>query len=370
MVSFRHHHAYQLLQQLYTSPISEADRIAFYCQQHRALGAKDRKWLRNIVFLTMRHRRLLEFLIFRSGEKPSPQSLVAKIEEGVLEDLEAYQEIPWPVRYSISDDLARILVRDFGELEAQRLARVWLTEAPITVRVNTQKTSVGELQKILGYPSSPGELVPEALHFDQRYPLQSTPAFKQGLFELQDEHSQYLALGIPMAKTECVLDFCAGAGGKSLIFAQKAKHVVLHDSRRKVLQKAKSRLLRAGARNFSLQLAQENLRQESFATVVVDAPCSGCGIFRRHPEKKWQFSERLLKNYCRVQREILACAAQYVRRHGRLVYLTCSILKAENEHHCAYMRSLGWKEEKRISLRLEVGKGDGFFAAYFRKSAS
>nr|CRI41700.1 Fmu methyltransferase [Chlamydia pneumoniae] len=363
MVPFRQHHAYQLLKQLHTSAISEADRVSYYFKQNRSLGSKDRQWIQNIIFNILRHRRLLETLILDSGEQVTPEALVAKVNEGVLENLDSYSAIPWPVRYSISDDLAHFLVQDYGEERAEEIAKIWLTEAPITIRVNTDKISVKELQEKLEYPSSPGEL-PEALHFSKRHPLQSTEAFRRGFFEIQDENSQRISQGISLTDKDIVLDFCAGAGGKSLIFAQKAKHVVINDSRKAILQTAKHRLLRAGARNFSLA---DQLRLGSFSVVIVDAPCSGTGVFRRHPEHKWQFSKKLLLNYVRVQKSILKQASAYVGPRGRLVYITCSLLKEENEAHVAYMHSLGWKEVHRKTLPLQVGKGDAFFTSHFQK---
>ncbi|ANH78476.1 RsmB/NOP family class I SAM-dependent RNA methyltransferase [Candidatus Chlamydia sanziniae] len=364
MVPFRQYHAYQLLKQLYTSPISETDRVTYYFKQHRALGSKDRQWIRDLVFAIIRHRRFLEVLITQSRRQISPETLVAQVETGVLENVDSYHQIPWFVRYSISDDLAQNLIQNYGEEKAEKLAKLWLTEAPITIRVNTQKISVNELQQKLEYPSFRGA-VPEALYFTKRFPLQSTQEFQQGMFEVQDENSQRVAQDIPITKKDVVLDFCAGAGGKSLIFAQKAKHLVLNDTRKTVLQEAKHRLLRAGARNFSL--AGSHLRKGSFSVVVVDAPCSGCGVFRRHPEKKLQFSQKLLNNYIRVQRNILKEAIPYVHAEGFLVYITCSLLKAENEEHILYMRSQGWQEVKKSFFPLENGQGDAFFAAYFKK---
>lgn len=168
--------------------------------------------------------------------------------------------------------------------KAQEIAKWFLQEAPLSIRVNTRRISVEDLQQSLGYPCTLGE-TPGSLNFLKRYPLQSSLAFRQGLFEIQDESSQKITLEIPVTKQDRVLDFCAGAGGKSLILAEKARHVVLHDCRQKILQEAKHRLLRAGLRNFSIQRTK-SLKNQRFSLVVVDAPCSGSGVFRRHPEKE------------------------------------------------------------------------------------
>ncbi|WP_348663592.1 RsmB/NOP family class I SAM-dependent RNA methyltransferase [Chlamydia vaughanii] len=365
MVPFRLHHLYSLLNALYSTPIGEANRLALYFKQHRSLGSKDRQWISTRFFSILRHRRLLEALIIRDNQEVTSETLVAKVEEGVLEDIEQYQDIPWPVRYSISDDLAECLTEDYGQEKAKEFSEIFLKEAPISIRVNTKRISVEELQKSLEYPCEPGE-VPGSLRFSKRYPLQHSPAFHRGLFEIQDESSQKITLDVPLNKKDRILDFCAGAGGKSLVFAEKAHHVVLHDSRKEVLEEAKQRLRRAGARNFSI--GEQHLRKNSFSVVVVDAPCSGTGVFRRHPEKKSQFSKKLLATYSVVQRKILREASNYVKPGGRLVYITCSLLSAENEKQVAFMKSLGWEEERHTHVAVSPEGGDGFFAAHFIRS--
>lgn len=362
MVPFRLHHLYTLLNELYTTPIGEVNRVALYFKQHRSLGSKDRQWISARVFAILRHRRLLEALIQRDNQEITPETLVAKVEEGALDDIEKYHDLPWPVKYSVSDDLATCLTEDYGQERAKELAEIFLKEAPCTIRVNTRRTSVEDLQKCLEYPSELGS-VPGALRFAKRYPLQHSAAFHRGLFEVQDESSQKITLDIPISKKDRILDFCAGAGGKSLIFAERAHHVVLHDSRKDILEEAKQRLRRAGFRNFSI--GEQHLRKNSFSIVVVDAPCTGTGVYRRHPEKKSQFSRKLLTTFSCVQRKILRDAVRYVKPGGKLVYITCSLLSEENEKQVAFMNSLGWEEAHRMHTTLSPESGDGFFSAHF-----
>lgn len=359
MIPFRLRHLYALLETLYSSPISETQRVADYFKDHRSLGSKDRQWMSDRVFSVIRHKRLLEAVIQRNGALVTPQSLVSALDEGALDYLHS-EEFAWPIRYSISDDLAEYLVRHYGENEAQRLAQVFLEEAPITIRVNTKKISVEDLQNKLPFPTFKGE-VPTALHCEKREALQHTYAFRQGEFEVQDESSQKVSFSLPMTDQDLVLDFCAGAGGKSLIFAQRARHVVLYDTRAAVLEEAKKRLLRAGVRNFTIKSLQQ-LRLQSFSHVVVDAPCSSSGVFRRYIEKKTQFTQSLLHGYIRAQRNILRSASKYVKDGGMLSYITCSILPEENEYQIAYMKSLGLDLVHQMSIPLLSGKGDGFFA--------
>ncbi|SGA11359.1 NOL1/NOP2/sun family protein [Chlamydia abortus] len=268
---------------------------------------------------------------------------------------------------SVSDDLAACLTEDYGQERAKELSEIFLKEAPCTIRVNTRRTSVEDLQKSLEYPSEPGS-VPGALRFAKRYPLQHSAAFHRGLFEVQDESSQKITLDIPISKKDRILDFCAGAGGKSLIFAERAHHVVLHDSRKEILEEAKQRLRRAGVRNFSI--GEQHLRKNSFSIVVVDAPFTGTGVYRRHPEKKSQFSKKLLTTFSYVQRKILRDAVRYVKPGGKLVYITCSLLSEENEKQVAFMNSLGWEEIHRMHTTLAPESGDGFFSAHFVRKRS
>lgn len=366
MLPFRVHHLYALINSLYTSPVSETQRVAAYFKQHKSLGSKDRQWISSRIFAIIKHQRLLRALIRDDNLSITPETLVAKVESGVLDCVHDLP-FPWQVRYSISDDLANVLVQQFGEACAEQLARVFLEEAPVTIRVNTQKISVERLQEILPFPSLRAS-EPTALHFAQRYPLQHTKAFRLGLFEIQDESSQTVAFSLPIGQADTVLDFCAGAGGKSLVFAQRAHHVVLHDTRPAILQEARTRLLRAGNKNFSI--GKKFMRPGSFPVVVVDAPCSGSGVFRRHIEKKLQFSTSLLHDYVRVQRKILREAARYVSKNGILSYITCSILSEENALQASYMESLGWQMIHTKDIPLRSGQGDGFFTCSWARTSS
>lgn len=362
MIPFRFHHLYTLLDTMFSSPIGESNRVAAYFKEHPALGSKDRQWINARIFTILRHRRLLETLILKEGKELSAQTLVDKVEEGVTENLELFPHLPWPIRYSISDDLADCLSQDYGEDEAIRLAKLFLEEAPCSIRVNTRRISVDKLQEILPFPCQRGA-APSSLRFEKRYPLQHTRAFRRGLFEIQDESSQMITNAILIKDSDTVLDFCAGAGGKSLIFAQRARHVTLHDSRPQALEEARTRLSRSGIKNFTI--ASSPLKKQGFSLVVVDAPCTGSGVFRRHPEKKWLFSKQLLKDNALAQEKILKQAQAYVAPRGRLVYITCSLLKDENEKHTSYMEALGWKCVKEVKIPLVSQQGDAFFSTHF-----
>lgn len=364
MNPFRLHHLQTILQALFSTPIGETNRVANYFSQHRALGSKDRQWISSRVFQVLRHHRLLTTLIQEDSLPVNPDTFIAKIEEGVLDDIEQFSHLPWPVRYSISDDLAESLCQDYDEAYVQELAKIFLEEAPTFIRVNTKKISVPDLQQMLNFPSDLGE-APGSLRFEKRYPLQHTAAFHRGLFEIQDLSSQQITQALPITKKDVVLDFCAGAGGKSLILAQKAKHIVLYDSRESILQTAKQRLLRSGSHNFSL--GKNHLKKNHFSVVVVDAPCSSSGVFRRQPEKKGTFTSSLLKGCVYAQRKIVKEASMYLKPGGLLVYITCSLLSDENERQADYMQSLGLEVINSTKIPLCSKGGDGFFSFLLKK---
>lgn len=358
MISFRLHHLHALVATLYSSPIGETNRVAAYFNAHRALGAKDRRWISQRLFTILRNRRLLEALI---GEgKTSPESLVTMAEQLPEVSLDPF---PWPVRYSISDALAKYLVADYGEEEAIRLASCFLEEAPCFIRVNSPKVSIEALRESLPFPTELGR-IPGSLRLKKRYPLLHTPAFRRGWFEVQDESSQEAVANIPLHPSDQVLDFCAGSGGKSLAVAAHVRHVILHDTRKHVLQEAQLRSRRAGYKNISVA---KKLRPGSFSVVLVDAPCTGSGVYRRRPEQKELFSEALLWGCVHAQRRILKEAMQYVQPGGLLVYMTCSLLSHENERQVEWFRTSDWEVEQQVHYPLLSGGGDGFFSCHLRK---
>jgi 16S rRNA (cytosine967-C5)-methyltransferase len=172
----------------------------------------------------------------------------------------------------------------------------------------------------------------------ERAPLFKTRCFSEGLFEVQDEGSQLLALLVEPKRQEMVADFCAGAGGKTLELAalmDNSGSVYAFDVSGKRLDRLKPRLARAGLHNVRAVVIDDERdprvrRLESkFDRVLVDAPCSGTGTLRRSPDIKWRTID--LERLVSTQRAILAAAARLVKPGGRLVYATCSLLAEEND---------------------------------------
>lgn len=268
-----------------------------------------------------------------AGFKDS-DALVARVRSVKTEDL------PFNARVNMPDWLAEKLVAQFGEAEAVQLSEALNRPAQVGIRVNTLRTSRDELMTKLaeeGNPCEPMQYSPIGLQREKRGPLFNTAAFKEGLFELQDEGSQLLALMTEAAPKQKVVDFCAGAGGKTLALAammQNTGVVNAYDVSTSRLDKMKPRLARAGAYNtqvFPIRDEHEAILKKYAGTadaVLVDAPCSGTGTLRRNPDIKWRPVD--LAMLTKLQASILEAAAKLVKPGGRLVYATCSLLDEEN----------------------------------------
>jgi 16S rRNA (cytosine967-C5)-methyltransferase len=165
--------------------------------------------------------------------------------------------------------------------------------------------------------------------------VQVEPAYQKGWFEVQDEGSQLAALLVRARPGEQVLDLCAGAGGKTLALAAAMANkgqIVATDRDRTRLAPIFDRLKRAGTRNVQVREAGAALDDLTgrMDAVLIDAPCTGTGIWRRRPDAKWRLTERAVEERMAEQRTILADAARYVKPGGRLVYVTCSLLPEED----------------------------------------
>jgi 16S rRNA (cytosine967-C5)-methyltransferase len=221
--------------------------------------------------------------------------------------------------------------------------------------------------------------------------------FEHGLIEVQDEGSQLLALLVGPKRGEMVIDFCAGAGGKTLLLGalmRSTGRLYAFDVSATRLAKAKPRFARSGLSNIvPVAIEHENdTRVRRLAgkaqRVLVDAPCSGVGTLRRNPDLKWRQSLQSLQELTALQTKILASASRCVAPGGRLVYATCSLLKEENQDQAELFlanhpdfelidaapilasRTNLHIEGPYLSLRPDVHGTDGFFAAIFERKKS
>lgn len=250
-------------------------------------------------------------------------------------------DAPAAVRADCPDWCVAHLERAFGDAWVEEGAAL-AARPPLDMRVNAlvsdRDTVLRELAEFAPHPTRIARagvrIAP--IQGDGRHPnVQVEPAFQKGWFEIQDEGSQIAAdLASPQAGQR-VLDFCAGGGGKTLALAALMGNqgsIIAHDSEKQRLAPIFDRLRRNAVDNVEVVARTSDL--ESMAgnmdLVLIDAPCTGSGTWRRKPDAKWRLTDRQLETRQRDQAQILATASRYVRPGGRLAYVTCSVFDAEN----------------------------------------
>jgi 16S rRNA (cytosine967-C5)-methyltransferase len=290
----------------------------------------------------------------------------------------------------------KLSARD-GEAAALELAHAMNQPAPLDLRVNAIKATREDVVKELAEAPilcEPTPYAPLGIRVIKKPALQNLPLFKNGSIEVQDEGSQLLSQIVGAKRGEMVVDFCAGAGGKTFSLGATMRNtgrLYAFDISDKRLSKLKPRLARSGLSNVHpVLIAHENdAKVKRLAgkidRVLVDAPCSGLGTLRRNPDVKWRQSPQSLVELNEKQASILAGAARLVKAGGRLVYATCSILNEENEAIVASflasrddfvlipMRDV--LAEQKIDLKMDdylklspaLHHTDGFFAAVLER---
>lgn len=235
------------------------------------------------------------------------------------------------------------LVERYGAEQALAMMDALNQPAPLDLRVNTVKASREEVLSALqaaAIPAEPTPYSPVGIRLAGKPALQKLPLFQEGAIEVQDEGSQLLTQLLAARRGEMVVDFCAGAGGKTLALGAAMRNtgrLYAFDVAEKRLAKLKPRLARSGLSNVHPTLiAHENdAKVKRLAgkidRVLVDAPCTGLGTLRRNPDMKWRQTPEAVEEMSVKQAAILASASRLVKPGGRLVYATCSILDEENE---------------------------------------
>lgn len=282
------------------------------------------------------------------------------------------------VRHSLGRDLAKRLVRSLGAADAEAFLIASDQRGPVGLRANRQRCSREELCSRLakeGIATEPSALVPDGLRLVGRHNLEGLDAFRDGWFEVQDEGSQAL---VDLVEPDGpVLDFCAGAGGKSLALAARGVPVVALDVRADALDELERRATRAGVHVEVHRITPsgplpDDVAYRSFSRVLVDAPCSGTGVLRRHPEHRYLIRRGTIREHADRQAEILERAAPLVEPGGRLVYSTCSVLTDENEQVVEKFlhRHPSWLvAEDALRVAPHTHGTDGFFGAVVERSA-
>ncbi|TDT93636.1 16S rRNA (cytosine967-C5)-methyltransferase [Azorhizobium sp. AG788] len=322
-------------------------RLGWWLARH---GREDTPRNRLLAFLVLDGKKTRDEVarLFSGGmSAPAPltdneRALLVKLQGGRMDS----PSMPEEVRLECPAWALEPFRNRFGA-EFEREMAALLTPAPLDLRVNPIKAKREDMVQALrelGLPAEPSVSAPFGIRVRERPSLSRLTMLKSGEVEIQDEGSQLVALLMDARPGERVVDFCAGAGGKTLaIAAQMANkgHVIACDVMEGRLKRGAERFRRAGLHNIETRLlASETDRwvkrhKGTFDRVLVDAPCSGTGTWRRNPDARWRTLGAGLETLLPQQVRILASAARLVKPGGRLVYATCSMLPDENEGQVA-----------------------------------
>lgn len=293
------------------------------------------------------------------------------------------------LHFGYHPDFIQACGEQLGAAHAALALKYMNQRGPLTVRVNTLKSNVNAVQSALaaaGVATVGLADLPFALLCLESARLTQTQAFLDGWFEIQDEGSQRIVAAVAAQPDEIILDWCAGAGGKTLAIAadmqQKGRLIAL-DTHQKRLTECQRRLTRAGATFATAQLLEQGRGKKlpKAHAVLVDAPCSSSGALRRNPELRWHLDNEWLRRFPAQQLTILSDAACNVAPLGRLIYATCSLMRAENEDvvrqflqvHGDYVlqseQRFGPASADFVALHGLAQMGpDGFYCAVLRRS--
>nr|WP_255548215.1 RsmB/NOP family class I SAM-dependent RNA methyltransferase [Erythrobacter ani] len=365
-----------------------ADRlIAKYFKQRRYAGSKDRRAVRELVYSAIRH----------CGEVPeSGRAAMLGLAQtdaalSVLFDGEGHG--PKPIHEGepraasgIAPDWLVSKLAESGVVGDA--AHSLLGRAPLDIRVNALKAD----REGLELPERGEPLAaPQALRFPAGTAVEQWPEYREGKIEVQDHGSQLACLAAGAMPGETVIDLCAGAGGKTLSLAASMRNegkLLASDTDRGRLSKLAPRAERAGAGIIETLLMNPHAELEALSDhrgsadlVLVDAPCSGTGTWRRKPEAKWRLTPDLLQKYTDLQDQLLDIASQLTKPGSRIAFITCSLLDAEGSDRIdAFLkRNPAWQaEQPELPLGTPRGQGirldpfhhgtDGFFVAILRSA--
>ena len=388
-----------------------------YFRRHPEVGRADRAVITEGVFAYLRRRRSIEALA--GTTQPMKLALATLVRaQGLsvreLEDVARAADVRWLREFKARPDdalgaatLAELpdwlwdrLGAAYGDAARAEIARALLAPATLDLRVNTLRATRDAVRARLaadGIAALPTPWSPLGLRVEGRPSLARHPLLEDGSIEIQDEGSQLVGLLVAPKRTDMVVDFCAGAGGKTLLLGALMRsqgRLYAFDTDERRLARLKPRLARSGLSNVQPEeIAHErDARVKRLAgkadRVLVDAPCTGIGTLRRNPDLKWRHDETALAELAAKQASILAAAARLVKPKGRLVYATCSLLPEENEHiveaflaaHPEFHAQDAAAELARAKIPLDTGPTlklapdthgcDGFFAAVLERDAA
>ena len=351
-----------------------ADQVAAsYFKNRRYIGSKDRRWIADSVWRVLRRKARLDWLLDSVGISPidARARVLADlvVEGGAMPDAEMFQgphaatppdaldhrmmdrlhkqslfhrDMPAWVKGEYPQWLEEKLIQVFGDSFPREMGAM-RDEAPMDVRVNTLKATREQAIAALkaeGINAAPTPYSPLGIRLERRVALVQVTAWRNGLIEVQDEGSQLVALVAGVKPGMAVVDYCAGAGGKTLALAaamENSGRLIACDVAEWRVDRAQERLRRAGVHNVTRRVISGESDKwikrnaAAFDRVLVDAPCSGSGTWRRNPDAKWYFTPQDLAEIVASQAVILKSASRLVKPGGRMIYATCSLMLEENE---------------------------------------
>lgn len=355
--------------------------IRAYFRPRRYAGSKDRRAVGERVFGVIRHRARLDWWTAGANGTMQPSPRLRVLASLFILDGETAETVnalfngdghsPTPLtddEAQLADNLAGKplhhdamppgVIHEVPEWLDASFQDLWRdayaaemaalnSPAPVDVRVNTARVTRDQARKSLSIDHVKTEataLSTIGLRLTERSRLEETKAFKKGLIEVQDEGSQLIALLCDVRPGMTVIDYCAGAGGKTLALADlmglqgtadSASRLIACDVSAKRLAGMDQRLKRSGVDGVEQKPLDDpdalKGLQAAANRVLVDAPCTGIGAWRRHPEARWRLTPHRLQQHITLQQEVLTAAAKLVKPDGRLIYATCSLLEEENE---------------------------------------
>ena len=324
---------------------------------HKKWGSADRQVVSEIFYDIVRWKKRLEYYM-GEGTKPSNiYSLILayllwknvkykKFDEfdgikigGILSKLDKKTFPTKAIEHSVPDWLAGLFEKELGAKWEKEMSAL-NEQAPVILRANSLKISAENLVEILkeeGVNSFVLRGYPDAVQLEEKKNVFLTLAFKEGFFEVQDASSQKIAELLDVKEGMRVVDACAGAGGKTLHIAALMKNkgqIIALDIYEWKLAELKRRAKRAGAFNIETRFIEDNKvikRLHNTADrLLIDAPCSGLGVLKRNPDSKWKIDENFINRIKTEQENILQNYSKILKKGGKMVYATCSILPSEN----------------------------------------
>ncbi|MCK9199521.1 MAG: RsmB/NOP family class I SAM-dependent RNA methyltransferase [Gallionella sp.] len=395
-----------------------ADTTLRYFFQENRIGSNERALVAETVFGVLRHRMLLEHACTANDGQATPRRMalahmvrfggynLREIEPVLKRDEKEWlatvkgvkaEDLPLSVQAELPDWLVEKMRASYSDADILAIGRAMQQGAPLDIRVNTLLAKREEVLEQLHAKKIEATITPYSplgIRLKDKIPLNKDALFTEGKVEVQDEGSQLLGLLLAPKRNDMVVDFCAGAGGKTLMLSAQMNsqgRLYAMDVSEKRLANLKPRLKRSGASNIQpMLIAHENdLKVKRLAgkidRVLVDAPCSGLGTLRRNPDLKFRQSPGSIEELTQKQAAILASASRLLKKGGRLVYATCSILPEENQHiveaflaaHPDFVLKPAGEVLQQQKIELEMGDylelrpqlhaTDGFFAAVLER---